>query len=154
MSTGNKTLLGVIGCLLFGVVVLAIAGALVWHHQRPAMMRAARASEAQGRAEGSQLDEQRCLYAAIDRHRKPENVTFSATFREGMRLTGCLRASKLTKEFCDSVPSKKNPINAGTWGGMRCRGLGFTDPYCGQMFERTIEYCQSESRQKKVAAVR
>ena len=131
-----------------------IAGAIFWRSQRPALMRAAKVSEAQGRAEGAGLDEQRCLYAAIDRHRKPENVTFSATVREGLRLTGCLRASKITKEFCDSVPSKDKPIDAGTWGGMRCRGLGFRDPYCGQMFERVIEYCASPTRQKKLAAAR
>ena len=133
------------------IVLAMVAGAWWWWNENAAKIaEAGLAASDEGRKAGASLGESGCLDKAVERHRVDDNRTILGTVRTTLFLRACLDASKAEAVFCEGVPAKGEVLATGTWAGNRCANLGFTDPYCAQMFNQIAEYCSSSDRASKL----
>jgi hypothetical protein len=90
------------------------------------------------------------MSAAIERHRQDWRISLASSVDNTLRLTGCLETSRVSADFCVSVPDADSSLRLGIWTAARCSSLGFSDPFCGQLFQAVAHYCASPKRAAKL----
>lgn len=150
MKTLPKILIGVLGCAVLCGALAAGGAWWLWHRFGDRLVGAGKEAMETGRREGAELDETGCMAAAIERHRNDWRISLASSIPNNLRLSACLEASVVSDGFCDGVPSNDNVLQLAVWVAGRCNSLGFSDPYCNQLFQQVANYCSSPKRGAKL----
>lgn len=131
----------VVGLLL--VVGVIGAGVFWFSRNKDALLAKGKAIIEEGQEAGRHSDNQGCVDQSITRYKTEPGFTNGIS--TSVFMQSCLRASKPTPGFCDTVPKETEFIKSGQWQLAQCQNVGLgSDQYCRQLFQTVERFCEKQ----------
>jgi hypothetical protein len=139
MSSFVKALVVVfIGIAVIGTIVI-FAVWMWWKKNQATIINSTTTSRDEGYRVGKQNNEQGCYDIAITRAK--EKTQFTQMLANGIFLGSCLEQSKVSKGFCNDVPSDREFAKSVQWRLKRCKELGLDNNTCSALLSVVQRYC-------------
>jgi hypothetical protein len=145
MTHNTKWILGCLGVLVF-FIVCGIVGIVVLVRvlDTPESQREYAAKEAEGRELGKTTDQAARMKEGLARSKTMTRFEISRNVDNQAFAEGCLKASRTTPGFCDSVPPFWK-LKDTDWEDRQCElaGLDSMRTGCVSVFEAKISVCRN-----------
>ncbi|MEO6393609.1 MAG: hypothetical protein ABIP75_17290 [Pyrinomonadaceae bacterium] len=138
ITLGSLVVLGIIA-----VVIAIAAGAYWWNTEGKKFVESSAKAMQEGETFGRKAENRECIPEAVDRFK--QNSGIGGTISAKLFLTGCLKTSRETPNFCDGVPRRFDFTKSASWRQQRCREVGLADdPNCQQLFDAVQDHCEKK----------
>jgi hypothetical protein len=139
MSSFVKALVVVfIGIAVVGTIVI-FAGWMWWKKNQTTIINSTKSARDEGYVVGKQNNEQGCFDIAIARAK--DKAKFTQMLANGIFLGSCLDQSKVSKGFCNNVPSDREFTKSVQWRVKRCKDLKLDNNTCSALLSVVQRYC-------------
>jgi hypothetical protein len=135
--------------VLGAITLVAVWSWALWRRSDQLLRESAEQARAVGREEGRDVDERRCLEAALGRYRELSGRAVQEAMLSNLRFRGCLETSRAVPSFCDGVPAFEDSRESAEWQIARSLEAGVRNRY---VFEPLQRYCHSGERTRKERA--
>jgi hypothetical protein len=139
MSSFVKALVVVfIAIAVIGTIVI-FAGWMWWKKNQTTIINSTTSARDEGYRIGKQSTEQVCFDTAISRAK--DKAQFTQMLANGIFLGSCLEQSKVSKGFCNNIPSDREFAKSVQWRMRRCKELGLDNNTCSALLSVVQRYC-------------
>lgn len=144
ISRTVKRILLVVGAIIFLFVIALVLG-FFWQFTKDSKESQQReiANQEKGKQFGKTTDQLGCMNEGLKRAQQFGVFDISLIVENEMFVHGCLRSSRATPGFCDSVPSEaKNFIS--DWQEKRCDRIDLPHSICTGLTQQQISFCDHQ----------
>ena len=139
MSSTNRFVLWIVGGLAVLLVIVMVAGRLLWRGNSAEFQQAME----NGRAVGARVTARQCVDSVLARHAAAPD--FGQSMPQSLFLGGCLHAARQLPQLCAENPDP-GMLASAQWTLRICHESGLSDRFCPTVLQPLISACRQASR--------
>jgi hypothetical protein len=136
VKKSNRVVVIILACIVVGGVALWV-GVIHWFRST---VESGKEWMVQGSEYGRSTDANGCLKRSLQLDDECKGI--DCRIHNSVFLSGCLKASERSGEFCDGVPGTDSVVSSAAWRLKQCARVEKTSKGCPELFGAVQKYCE------------